>query len=91
MAKVQKKTRQVVSIDRYRQARTEGVGSVMSQIPVGWYAGFTRKDWSTLLAQLKTEISQIDRAILTLTKLAMGRGQPFLNQTNAPARKQGRS
>jgi len=92
MAKRQKKAqKQVVSIEAYRQARTESVGRLTSQILVGqWYADFTWKDWSTLLAQLKTEISQVDRAILALTKLAIGRGQPFLNQTDAPERKQGR-
>jgi hypothetical protein len=92
MAKVQKKAQErVVSIDAYRQARTKGVGRLTSQILIGrWYAGFSWKDWSTLLAQLKTEISQIDRAILALTKLEMGRNQPFFSQNNAPERKQGR-
>jgi hypothetical protein len=91
MAKRQKKIKQVVSIEAYRQSRTRGVGTLTSQTHLGqWYADFVWKDWSTLLAQLKTEISEIDRAILALTKLAMGRSQPFLNQANAPERKQGR-
>jgi len=92
MAKRQKKgQKQVVSIETYQQTRTGGVGRRTSQILVGGsYADFTWKDWSTLLAQLRTEISQIDRAILALTKLAMGRGQPLLDQTNALERKQGR-
>ena len=91
MGKVQKKTKQVVSIEAYRQARTEDADRLTSQLLVGqWYADFVWKDWSTLLAQLKTEISEIDRAILALTKLAMGRSQLFLNQAIAPERKQGR-
>lgn len=86
-----KNTKRVVSIEAYRQSRTQGVGPLTSQIRINqWYADFVWKDWSTLLAQLKTEISEIDRAILALTKLAVGRSQPFLNQANAPERKQGR-
>ncbi len=90
MAKKQKKAKErVVSIDAYRQSRTKGVGRLTSQILVGrWYADFSWKDWSTLLAQLKTEISQIDRAILALTRLAKGRGQLILNQTDPSERKQ---
>ena len=91
MAKRQKKAEQVLSIEAYRQSRTEGVGRLTSQILLGqWYADFIWKDWSTLLVQLKTEISQVDRAILALTKLTMLRNQPFLNQANTPERKQGR-
>ena len=89
--KCRRRKERVVSIDAYRQSRTKGVGRLTSQILAGrLYAEFTWKDWSTLLAQLKTEISQIDRAILALTKLAMGRGQPILSQTDAPELKQGR-
>jgi hypothetical protein len=90
MAKRQTKApKQVVSIEAYRQARTKGVGGLTSQILAGrWYGDFIRKDWSTLLVQLKTEKSQIDRAILALTKLAKGRGQLILNQTDASERKQ---
>jgi len=90
MAKKHKKAQeQVVSIEEYRQARN---GIVLpSQILAGrWYAGFSWKDWTRLLTQLKTEKSQVDRAILALTKLAIGRDQRFSNQTNAPERKQGR-
>ncbi len=91
MGKVQKKTKRVVSIEAYRQARTGNARRPTSQILVGqWYADFVWKDWSTLLAQLKTELSEIDRAILALTKLAMERSQPFLNEAIAPERKQGR-
>jgi len=92
MAKVQKKTKaRVVSIDAYRRTRTKGAGRLTTQILVGrWCEDFVWKDWNTLLAQLKTELSQIDRAILALKKLAIGRSQPFLNQTHAPERKQGR-
>lgn len=91
MAKRQKKIKQVVSIEAYRQSRTQGVGTLTSQIRLGqWCADFVWKDWSTLLAQLRTEMSEIDRAIQALTKLAMERSEPFLDQTNAPARKQGR-
>ena len=92
MAKVQKKAKErVVSIEAYRQSRAKSVGMLTGQTLAGrWYADFTWKDWSTLLAQLKTELSHFDRAILALTKLAMERSQPFTNQANAPARKQGR-
>lgn len=92
MAKRQKRAQErVVSIEAYRQSRPKRVGRLTSQVRLGqWYADFIWKDWSTLLAQLKTEISQIDRAILALTKLSTGRSQPFLNQANAPERKQGR-
>ncbi len=92
MAKRQKKAQErVVSIEAYRHARTEGVGRLRSKILVGrWYEDFSWKDWSTLLAQLKTEMSQIDQAIVALTKLALERSQPFLNQTHAPERKQSR-
>jgi len=91
MAKKHKKAQeQVVSIEEYRQARTNGI-VLPSQILAGrWYAGFSWKDWTRLLTQLKTEKSQVDRAILALTKLAIGRDQRFSNQTNAPERKQGR-
>lgn len=89
MAKRQKKTKQVVSIEAYRQSRPEGVGTLPRQIRLGqWCADFVWKDWSTLLAQLKTEMSEIDRAIQALTKLAMERSEPFVEQANAPARKQ---
>lgn len=92
MAKVQKKAQErVVSIEAYRQALTKDVGRLTSQILVDRrYAGFIRTDWSTLLVQLKTEISYLDRAILALTKLAMSRGQSILNQTDAPEQRQGR-
>ena len=92
MAKVQKKAKErVVSIEAYRRSHVERVGALTGQIHLGqWYADFVWKDWSTLLAQLKTEISEIDQAILALTKLEMGRSQPFWNQANAPARRQGR-
>jgi hypothetical protein len=91
MAKKRKKTQeQVVSIEAYRQARTEGVVLTHQILAGRWHPGFTWKDWSALLAQLKTERSQVDRAIVALTKLAIGRDQRFLNQTNAPERKHGR-
>jgi|GEM_PF-6879585 len=86
MDKVQKKTKRVVSIEAYRQSHTEGLTSQI--LASQWYADFAWKDWSTLLAQLKTEISEIDRAMLALTELALGRSQPFLNQAIAPGRKQ---
>jgi hypothetical protein len=91
MAKMQKKAKQIVSIDVYRRSRADGIGRLTSQIRLGQpYADFVWKDWSTLLAQLKTEVSQIDRAILALTKVTVGRGQPSLNQADTPERKQGR-
>lgn len=92
MAKRQNKAKErVVSIDAYRQPGAKGVHGLTSQILVGrLYADFAWKDWTSLLEQLKTEMSQIDRAILALTKLAIGRGQAFLSQTNAPVRKHGR-
>jgi len=91
MTKKHKKAQeQVVSIEAYRQARSKGV-ALTSQVLAGrWYAGFGRKDWSTLLTELKTERSQVDRAILALTKLAIGRDERFLNQIDPPERKQGR-
>jgi hypothetical protein len=90
MAKKQKKAqKRVVSIEAYQQSRSKNAGRLTSQILLGqWYAGFIWKDWSTLLAQLKTEISQIDGAILALTKLAVLR-RPFVNDADALERKQG--
>jgi hypothetical protein len=91
MTKRQKKAKQVVSIEWYRQPCANGIGRITSPVRLSqWYAHFTWKDWTTLLAQLKTEISRFDRAILALTKLAIVRGQPLMNQTNALERKQGR-
>jgi hypothetical protein len=91
MAKRHNKAKQVVSIEAYRLARAKGVDRLARQILVGRrYDDFIWGEWSAILAQLKTEVSHIDRAILVLTKLAMGRGQPFLNQTNPPERKQSR-
>jgi hypothetical protein len=90
MAKTKKRTLEhVVSIDAYGQPRSKSFANLTNQFAVGqWCADFTRKDWRTLLAQLKAEMLQFDRAILALTKLAIGRGS--LNQTNALERKQGR-
>ena len=92
MAKMQKKAqKRVVSIAAYRQPRREGVGTLTNEVLIGrWCADFTWKDWSPLLAQLKNELLQLDRAILALTKLSMGRGQLFLSQTCTPERQQGR-
>jgi hypothetical protein len=90
MAKRQK-TKQIVSIEAYRQSHTNGVVRLTTQNHRGqWYADFVWKDWSGLVAQLKTEISEIDRAILALTKRTTGRSQPFLSQANALERKHGR-
>jgi hypothetical protein len=86
MAKVQKKAKeQVVSIEAYRQSRTNGVLRLTTQNHGGqWHADFVWEDWGPLVAQLKTELLEIDRAILALTKLTIGRTRPFLNQANAP-------
>jgi len=92
MAKMQKKAhKQVVSIGAYRRARTTDIDRLTSQILVDpRYVDFTWKDWTTLRAQLKAEISHFDRAILALTKLAMSRDQQILNHMDAPERRQGR-
>jgi hypothetical protein len=90
MAKRHKKTRKkVVSIEAYRPPAAADIP--MDPALIGrWWADFSWKDWSTLLAQLQAEVSQIDRAILALTKVAVGRGQLLLNQTSTPEKKQGR-
>ena len=91
MAKKKQKAKQIVPIDAYRHSRTNGVVRLTTQNHLGqWYADFVWKDWSGLVAQLKIEISEIDRAMLALAKLSVGRSQPFLNQANASERKQGR-
>ena len=89
MTKTQKKAKQVISIEAYPQSCANGSGRVTSQVRLNqWCAHFTWKDWRTLLAQLKTELSQFDQAILALTELARGRGQLILNQTEGSERKQ---
>jgi len=89
MTKRQKKAKQVISIEAYRQSCANGIGRVTSEVrPNQSCAYFAWKDWNTLLAELKTEISQFDRAILALTKLAIARGQLILNQSDASERKQ---
>ena len=79
MAKAQSKARKVVvSIETGRQSRTGDVERFISELLADrLYADF-EEDWSSTLAQLKVEISQIDRAILALTRLVMGRGQRSL-------------
>jgi hypothetical protein len=85
------KSKQVIPIDAYRQPRTEVAGRLTSQIRSGeWYGNFAWKDWGKLLAQLKNEMFEIDRAILALTKLAIERREPLLDETSEPERKQGR-
>jgi len=81
MTKKKQKAKQIVPIDAYRKSRANGVVRLTTQNHLGQLcANFVWKDWSALVAPLKTEMSEIDRAILALTKLSMGR-QPFLNQS----------
>ena len=82
MARVQNKPKkQVVSIDTGRQSLTSEL------LADRLYTDF-EEDWSTTLERLKTEISQIDRAILALTQLALGRGQHSLSPTGGAEQKE---
>ena len=79
MTKVQNKARrQVVSIDTGRQSLTRGIEDFRRGLLANRLYVDSGTDWSTTLARLKAEISQIDRAILALTQLAIRRGQRAL-------------
>ena len=93
MVKVQNKTkRHVVSIETGRPLDSEGADRFNTWLlPVHRHPDCA-DDWNTVLTRLRTEISQIDKAIQALTQLAMGRGRlpEPVSPASEPELKEGR-